>query len=900
MEGLPPCRGKGHHVGRKFSIDDPAGLHFAGWRNVLRLIGVLSRRPWRWGREQILPVLHLVRTSGDSPDPLPAIRAWLRTANAAPVALAAPPWPKNDSPGVEDLLDILVKDLSRTSPPGRRLRFPHYGLALWLVHLTRFGNAQKPAVPDPRPAGPAAPGNQEQEWTETEKRRHLAGQLTWHLRQRLGTGNFVDGLAEAIGDFPWWVRLTAHTVPLAGLALMRATWRPPRWFARHEIAETKSFYELAVRFAEGGFDDEAGRARAEELLADAFMQDLRTAYRRDRIFGRGRWRTAYPVALLDDRAIAAPRLIKLLGRLPERHGWTRPRPRSELLLVVTNRSGPGEERAFTPRDTKAAYRKWKAPYKDHGETPWAPAMSLVLPERPVDTDGLDEMEAFAPARRRAPWMSLAMPALLVAALAVVPWLNHDRCEAYWWPGTTSTLHREPFANAESQCVGLSDGRHRFFADPPGADPAVAGQLQQVEADIAATNERVMDRPEHVTVVFLSTLTNTTLGGYQAALEELRGLASAQRETVNSTVPVRLLLANGGDQMDHGGQAARLIAGVAPRLGIVAVAGLGVSRAGTEAAMRELDAAGIPTLGTLLSADSLTTKVVSYHQVGPDNRREAAVAAFYARKVRKATEATIYYSGDAADLYSRNLAEDVALEFGRRGITTAPITPYRTAPGTEGSDVTLLGQQACPGRPGYLVFFAGRPDDFGRFLQGMATSCPDRYPDILAGDATTEFALFGGLSGYPGLPLYYMAPASSRVFGADCATVEGRVRFFGAYLAAGYGDVCGSGQASRAMFGWDAMTTVWLAAVRVNDLGARVTPQALLQGLNGLTGEKAQVHGVTGIIDFSRGGTSPQLPANKAMLVMRVDEKGVSQLEMYCGTIPAAAKGPEPGCPADAE
>ncbi|GAA4942556.1 ABC transporter substrate-binding protein [Actinoplanes utahensis] len=887
-------------MSRKFSIEDPAGLRFAGWRNVLRLIGKRVRRPWRWGREEILPVLQLVRTSDESPDPLPAIRVWLRTARSAPVALAAPPWPKNDPPSVEDLLDILVKDLSKSSPVGRRLSFPHYGLALWLLHLTRFRNAQKPAVADPRPV--VTPPAADQEWTEAEKRRHLAGQLTWHLRQRLGTGNFVDGLAEAIGDFPWWVRLTAHTVPLAGLAMMRATWRPPRWFARHEIAATNSFYELAVRFAEGDFDDEAGRARAEELLADAFMQDLRTAYRRDRLFGRGRWRTGYPVALLDDRATTAPRLIRLLNRLPERHGWTRPRPRSELLLVVTNRRGTAEGHPYTARDTQAAYRKWKAPYRDHGgDSPWTPEMSLRLPAAPEETDGLDDIEEFGLPRRRAPWMALALPALLVAVLAVVPWYNHNRCEAYWWPGTVSTLHREPFASTGSQCVGLSGGRYRFFDDAPGVDPAVAGQLQRVEADIADTNARVLERPGHVTVVFLSTLTNTTLGGYQAALEELRGLASAQRETVNSTVPVRLLLANGGDQMDHGGQAARLIAGVAPRLGIVAVAGLGISRAGTEEAMRELDAAGIPTLGTLLSADSLTTKVVSYHQVGPDNRREAEVAAFYAQKVRKATEATVYYAGDPADLYSRNLAEDVAQEFGKRGIATAAITPYRTLPGTEGSDVTLLGQDACPGRPGYLVFFAGRPDDFGRFLQGMATACPDRYPDILAGDATTEFALFGGLSGYPGLPLYYMAPASSRVFGADCATVEGRVRFFGAYRAAGYGDVCESGQASRAMFGWDAMTTLWLAAVRVSALSTlegRVTPQALLQGLNGLTGEDAQVSGVTGIIDFSRGGTSPQLPANKAMLVMRVDEKGVSQLEMYCGTIPAAERDPEPGCPAD--
>ena len=49
------------------------------------------------------------------------------------------------------------------------------------------------------------------------------------------------------------------------------------------------------------------------------------------------------------------------------------------------------------------------------------------------------------------------------------------------------------------------------------------------------------------------------------------------------------------------------------------------------------------------------------------------------------------------------------------------------------------------------------------------------------------------------------------------------------------------------------------------------------------------------VRFVRTGNAE---SNKAMLVMRVDEKGVSQLEMYCGTIPSAAREQEPGCPAD--
>jgi ABC-type branched-subunit amino acid transport system substrate-binding protein len=350
-------------------------------------------------------------------------------------------------------------------------------------------------------------------------------------------------------------------------------------------------------------------------------------------------------------------------------------------------------------------------------------------------------------------------------------------------------------------------------------------------------------------------------------------------------------------MNHGGRAARLIAGSASRLGIVAVTGLGVSRTGTKDALKVLDAAGIPTLGTLLSADELTRTVVSYHQVGPANSREAAVAAFYAKDRLKVAEAAIFYSGDPADIYSQNLAEDVRREFGNLRIRVQESTPYRTRPDMDGADVTSLGQQACPARPGYLIFFAGRPDDFGRFLQGMKTACPDRYPQILAGDAVTEFVT-GGLAGYPGLPLSYMSPASSRVWGPDCADVEQKVPFFAQYRAAGYGDACGTGQSSRAMFGWDAMAAIWTAAVQVTGINpeAVITSQAVLQGLNSLTGAAA-VQGITGALDFSRGGASPQLPLNKTMLVLSAGRDGVAELVLQCGTT-ATALAPDPRCPTD--
>ena len=849
------------------------GIQFQGAPELLRLIQWLVSRPWRYGREHVLPILRLIRTAG-GPAPLDGLAEWLRAGGIAPWARTGTRHAQAASPpSVEDLLDVAVKDLAGHSGAGRRLRFPHYGLALWLTHLEPF----TPRAVD-------------------REKEAIAGQLQVHLRQRLASNSFTEGLADAVGDFPWWVRLTSRTAPRIGLAFMRGTWRPPRWFARHPIGERQGFYALARKFAKPGFVD-GHRAQVDRLLVDAFLQDLRVAYRRTGLFGSGRRRTAYPVLLVESGADPADRLLQLIEESGgEPRGRPRPRPRLEPLLVITDPVRAGQGDADAPADARMAYDAWADRQlrlaQDRSAT-----LSFALPNQTGRPGDWTALGAAGLPRRRRPWMTLAMPVLLLAVLTVVPWYNHNRCEAPWWPLTGRTLEREALGADRSQCVGLSDGRYRFFAGPIDADPGVADQLRRVEDTIAATNAQVVAKDRYVTVVYLSTLTNTTLGGYRAALEELRGLSVAQRDKKDSAIPIRLLLANGGDQMNHGGRAARLIAAAADRLHIVAVTGLGVSRSGTKDALKELDAAGIPTLGTLLSADELTRTVVSYHQVGPANSREAAVAAFYAKERLKTTEAAVYYSGDPADIYSHNLAEDVRREFSNRGIRVDEFTPYRTRPEMDGFDVTSLGQQACPGRPGYLIFFAGRPDEFGRLLQGMKTTCPDRYPTILGGDAITEF-LSDRLAGYPGLPLYYMSPASSRVWGSDCAGIEQTVPFFAQYRAAGYGDACTSGQASRAMFGWDALTAIWTGAVLANGVNpaAVVTPQAVLQGLNNLTGAAA-VQGVTGTLDFSRGGASPQLPLNKTMLVLSAGSDGPATLVLQCGRT-ATARPPDPKCPAD--
>ncbi|MFG1603406.1 hypothetical protein [Actinoplanes sp. NPDC049265] len=853
------------------------GVQFEGATELITLIEERTRRPRRWGRENLLPIIRLIRADASRPDPLTGLRQWLTDGKVIPHAQVSAKASHTTPASVEDLLDLAVTELAGDVVPGPRLRFPHYGLALWLVHL------------EPVDATPAE-----------QVKRVLAARLQTHLRQRLGDTKFGADLAEAVGDFPWWVRLTARILPPVGLALMRSTWRPPRFFARAKLATRNSFYELARDFARPDYVAEH-RDEVDELLVDAFLQDLRVAYRRGRPLGAGRRRTRYPVVLLSAEPGPGRRLLQLVDRhrtdAVQVRGERLPKLLHDPLLVVADAVAPVDPppvHPVAPVAARVAYRRWRgALWKFDGEQ--SNYLDFTVPAQHGDARIWAELGQLRLPKRRRPWMTLVAPLLLLATLIAVPVYNHSRCEPLWWPGLRRALTREDLGPAATQCVGLAGDRFSVAGNLPFVKPETAAAFRDVEEDIAATNEQVRRNPAYVTVVFLSALTNTTVGGYDAALEELRGLALAQRDAVGDQVPIRLLLANAGDQVDHGRQAARLIARAKDRERIVAVTGLGVSRDGVREAILELAGAGIPTLGTLLTADSLTTTSFYYHQIGPANLREAVVGAYYAKAELNASEVSIYYAGDPADLYSGNLAEDARAQFTARGIRVREVTAYRTRPGTPGGDVTTLGRRACAvGRAG-LVFFSGRPDEFARFLQGMAITCPAAYPRILAGDAITESVLSGQLAQFPGLPLDYLTPASSLAWGPDCRAVRDRVHFFDAYERE-YGGVCGQDQ-SRAMFGYDAFTTLRQAVIRVHGLhpDTPVRPDAVLQGIGLLAGGDA-VAGVTGTIDFS-SGADPQLPRDKAMLVIGLTPAGTTELRLLCGTIQTAPAG-DPKCPQD--
>ncbi|HWS31427.1 MAG TPA: hypothetical protein VN408_01650 [Actinoplanes sp.] len=399
---------RGHwHAGK----EQTRGIQFQGAPHLLRLIEWLVQRPWRYGGERLLPIISLIRPATTGPDPLDGIAEWLRSARftrwartgtrlvqrparlreapegddpaGEPVETADPDQP----PVVEDLLDVAVKGLAADGA-GPRLRFPHYGLALWLVHL--------------RPIRPKSPD---------KEREAIAGQLQRHLRQRLENTAYLQDLADAVGDFPWWVRLSSRIVPRLGLLFMRGTWRPPRWFARHRLNQAGSFYDMARDFANS--EKQQRRDVVDQLLVDAFLQDLRVAHRRRNLFGAGRRRTTYPVLLVESGSVPAAELVRLIERAGFAPGQRRPgRARNEPLLVVTNPVAAGPVVSFAPADARMAYQEW-AEEQRHTSRDGSSTLALRVPDETERPGDWAELGRAGLPRRRRPWMSLAVPLLLV-------------------------------------------------------------------------------------------------------------------------------------------------------------------------------------------------------------------------------------------------------------------------------------------------------------------------------------------------------------------------------------------------------------------------------------------------------------------------------------------------------
>ena len=836
------------------------GLHFLGALDLLELLDHLASRP-RWpARDVPLPIIHLRRPPGvESPlEPL-ANRPATAHGRKVPLALVdgAEPEPRK-------LLDDAVGGLAE-----KRLRFPHYALVGWLLDLTLPADVQA-----------------------DDEQREIARQFKQHLRRRVRmTAGGVQDLAQ---DFPWWIRFAITVMPRLGLALMTLLWRPATWVGEQSFGgrSRRGLYRLARAFVRerlaARFPDEVN-----DLLVRAFLEDLRRSHRRWTVFGAGRRRTGCPWLLIDNASRGAGRwLVDAIGRARKTvHGgrsWrTNPLSHPDPLLVISADESD-DEPATHAADALQGYKDWlrALPRSEN----WVIALNT---DATAPAPGVGGGLAGHPSLRlRRAVAAPIVVALLAALVLAVPFYNHSRCDRWW----SLAIHAQ-LELVGDECIGVSADPLRHFVPDTVPDEVRPG-LEDVYGRIMAENRKAEAREDAITIVFLSVLTPRTANSFAALVEELRGVWVAQK---TSDVPIRMLLANGGEGpggrgLASGDLAADKIIELAARdRSVVAVTGLSISTDTAKSVVKRLGSNALPVIGSLTSADDMASVNEYYYQVGPNNLREARVAAYYAQTKLNVTDMAIFYSGDPTDRYSQNMAEDARTAFAERGIAVSQYKSYRVANDDEGLAPASLGQGACPAepRPGYAVFYAGRAQYLAEFLRGMNSRCQGgSTPPVLASDSSTRFILEGTMTQFPNVRLDYLSFASPAAW-TDCE----KVPFYKNYLDV-FHKTCQTLSDGRSAAAYDAMQVLaeGVRQVRRTDPGARVR-EGLLAGIGSIRPDNA-IQGATGRIGF---GASTRMPSDKAVIVLQGKTDTTSTPRLLCGELPFPGDlvvPPDSGCPHD--
>jgi ABC-type branched-subunit amino acid transport system substrate-binding protein len=487
---------------------------------------------------------------------------------------------------------------------------------------------------------------------------------------------------------------------------------------------------------------------------------------------------------------------------------------------------------------------------------------------------------------------LARVLAAVLVIAGISWgantivISTDTCDQQ---GVTDVIHVGP----TGECAGITDGLFKFDPQDPEL-VAVENAIRQEDQHVASLGT------SYVSVAYLMPISAT--GGVQAiqtVTEQLEGAYAAQyyanRHDVGGTgtAPlIRLLIASDGNQSAQWRTAVDDIEHDVARQHLVAVAGLGVSLDSTMSAVLALTGAGIPVVGSSITADNFDN-VSDLVRIAPSNRDEVSAALSFIKP--KARTALLIEDTNPDDSYDATLVREFATGFPDARHSIAGPENYNTSSGDGTAIATRIGQMTtdiCYFGVG-VVLFAGRGRDLASLLTALADrDCRNRNVTIVTGDDVTNMpispAVRQGLAS--GVTLEFAGNANPGEWSAGSGAAmasgrEGFARFDGNFTRLfpriSFDD-------GNAMMGYDAMLTT-ISAIRLTTAAAPA-PVNVVQELGALQGTRT-VLGASGPIVLNANYLSGfgSNPIGKAVPILRLNSDGTTsfvQLDWPDGQPPA--------------
>ncbi|WP_153455657.1 type 1 periplasmic-binding domain-containing protein [Streptomyces smaragdinus] len=783
--------------------------------------------------------------------------------------------------------------------PDQRVRFRRFGMVNWLLQTT-----DSPEEPDSQHGRLVIRRLRDREFA----RRRLF---------RLTGGSSAE--SALTGQVQWWAQLFGLVLaPLIWFRLWRLVGQEYRWLLKQPYmapADPGTFTGFALRLTQPRW----GREDPEQisrLMVNAFLEDLRVAYRRRHpLRPAGYRRTAHCTAWLQGATAAngGRNLARLIATVRNDTGAFDP-----LLLVLTRPEDPREPvQVRNVNDDPSPYDAWleelAGPVRDRSPGFWYLPVRIPAPVPPDDPDvhlhagrtaRASRWQLPRPPRWAGRTVRRTVAALLVLATVATTaaYVRDARADEAAWSRRHCGLDRgDPDAatvwktDRTNECVGIAPHGFAFGA----ADARVRTTLRVItrqNEEAERIHEATPDRPL-ITLIHLSALLSSP-GGHPSgslayAREQLQGAAAAQRRQLDATrsnAPVvRIFTASAGSGMRYGRDVGREI-GELMRTDptIAGVTGLDQSRSATVDTIAELTRIGLPMIATTLSADSLPGYSALYMQVSPQNRREADIAAAYARHMLdegrlKKRSVRIMYSLDPSDTYSSNLRDDATRSFESAGFH---VTRQGYAPDTRlgntltGATPSEVGKTAC----GYegLVFFTGRTEDFMTVAESVNTRCGHTPPAFLGGDD------IGRLGADPDKRRSLArVPYEFLDFTVGSAGCDGQSDLY-ATMRQLFPEECASAPDTsldgHAALAFDAVNLHLTALAHLQDTAPRLplTPAALWHGLSGIHGDDA-LDGESGKIDFG-GVVDQQVPIDKLISVQHVEGGKRPRQIGFCGLL----------------